>query len=149
MCIRDSYSALSIPDICGALESNGGRASGKRYKKWFDEWVSHKYGGNLTGEQCYAFRCGIVHQGRAAHDNLGFTRVIFVEPEAGGIFHNNIINDALNIDVDTFCQDIVSSVKEWERAVSQTNNYKRNIPYLLQRYADGIYPYIVGVPVYA
>lgn len=143
------YSALSLPDICGALESNGGRASGARYKKWFDDWVAHKYLGNFSGEQCYAFRCGIVHQGRAAHTNLGFSRILFVEPGHGAMLHNNIMNDALNIDVGVFCQDLVDSVREWEKPAAKTNNYSRNITKLLQRHTNGLSPYIRGIPVYS
>lgn len=30
------FSALAIPDICGALESQDGTANGQRYRAWFD-----------------------------------------------------------------------------------------------------------------
>lgn len=51
------FSALAIPDICGALESQDGTANGQRYRAWFDRWVSPKYsffgGTSLTGDVCY------------------------------------------------------------------------------------------------
>lgn len=31
-------SALSLPDICAALESDNGESSGTKYQKWYDEY---------------------------------------------------------------------------------------------------------------
>lgn len=142
------YSSLTIPDICGALESENGYATGQKYKAWFDAWVSQKYGGWFTGEQCYAFRNGVVHQGRANHQNLGYERIIFVEPGHGLTAHNNIMNDAFNIDVGQFCTDMVESARDWIKATEHTDNFQRNIVHLLQRHDNGLPPYIVGLPVY-
>jgi len=32
--------ALVLPDMCGALESTDGLATGTKYKAWVDQWVS-------------------------------------------------------------------------------------------------------------
>jgi hypothetical protein len=62
--------ALSLPDICGAMESDDGEATGQRYIAWFNRWVAPKYtvrgAPSLTGEVCYYYRCSALHQGRAA-----------------------------------------------------------------------------------
>lgn len=142
------YVSLSLPDICGALESDDGRASGKKYKAWFDKWVSPKYEGRLNGEQCYSYRCGVIHQGRSAHEKLGYSRIIFLEPSLNRTFHNNVLNDAYNIDLKIFCTDIVSSVREWLESIKEDENYIENNKHLMKRHEDGIAPYIGGIPVY-
>jgi hypothetical protein len=141
------YVALALPDICGALESTNGRATGNRYKAWFNKWVSPKYEGSLTGEQCYAYRCGVLHQGRSRHEKLGYTRIIFLEPSVNRKFHRNIINDAFNIDLKIFCEDITQSVREWHNYVKDNVHFKENYSHFMKRYSNGIPPYIVGIPV--
>jgi len=104
------FVSLAIPDICGALGSDDGCATGAKYTKWFDEHVVPQFldtmrrllsealpgpvakslndelGGlpsdapMLTGEICYRFRCSLLHQGRARFPNMPFSRVLFVEP---------------------------------------------------------------------
>src|SRR3990167_10578362 len=104
------FTALSIPDICGALESSDGFATDEKYKKWFDKHIAPKYNGFLTGEDCYYFRCSLLHQGSSYHPKSSYSRIIFVEPQATtNIFHNNILNNALNIDVRIFCKDIIET----------------------------------------
>ena len=142
------YVSLSLPDICGALESDNGRASGAKYKSWFDKWVAPKYGESLSGEQCYSYRCGVIHQGRSTHDKLGYSRIIFLEPNLGRTLHRNILNDAYNIDLKIFCTDIVNSVREWLEVVKEDDNFIENNKHLMKRYENGIPPYIGGIPVY-
>ena len=142
------YVSLSLPDICGALESDNGKASGAKYKAWFDKWVATKYNKSLSGEQCYSYRCGVIHQGRSTHDKLGYSRIIFLEPSPNRTFHRNTINDAYNIDIGIFCTDIVNSVREWLETVKEDDNFIKNYKYFMKRHEYGIPPYIVGIPVY-
>src|ERR1700693_5482967 len=93
------FSALALPDICAALESPDGEAKGDRYIAWFDR---HAASGFLTGETAYYFRCAMLHQGKTGHPK-GYSKIVFVEPGASGtVFHNNVMNDALNLDVRIF-----------------------------------------------
>lgn len=141
------YVALALPDICGALESHNGVANGNRYKAWFNKWVSHKYDGQLTGEQCYAYRCGILHQGRANHNNLGYSRIIFLEPGSNTTLYRNTLNDAYNIDLKIFCSDIVSGVQDWLKTMEGHASFQKNYDHLMKRHENGLAPYIIGVPV--
>lgn len=148
------FSALAIPDICGALESQDGTANGQRYRAWFDRWVAPKYsffgGTSLTGEVCYYYRCAALHQGRATHQKMQYSRIIFVEPGSHGIMmHNNVMNDALNIDVRRFCEDVISSCEDWLVAVAADPAVQQNLVSSMQRYPQGLAPYIVGIPVIA
>ena len=141
-------SALAIPDVCGALESPDGQARRERYAEWFDRHVASSYRGTLTGLDCYYFRCSMLHQGRTHHPASSFARIFFIEPTAtGNVFHNNVINDALNIDVRIFVNDLVIAAERWLAAASGTPEFRANSPLFVSRYANGLPPYIIGVPI--
>lgn len=141
------YVTLALPDICGALQSPDGTANRARYIAWFNQWVSANYDGNLTGEQCYAYRCGILHQGRANHKKLGYSRIIFIEPGSTMTFHRNILNDAYNIDLRLFSGDVITGVRAWLDEVQNSQHFRTNYEHLMKRYPNGLTPYIVGIPV--
>jgi hypothetical protein len=145
--------ALVIPDICGALESADGSTNGAIYTAWFDTHVAplHVWGGRppmLTGEDSYRFRCSFLHQGRTQHPKSGYSRIVFVEPGATtNVFHMNILNDALNIDVREFCLEMVGAARKWVASVAGTQPYESNLAAFVRRYPNGLAPYIVGAPV--
>src|SRR5437899_735182 len=74
---------LAPPDICGALGSNDGRASGSKYKAWLVDWfelnagtaAARKIGGNEAAS-LYGFRCSLLHQG-SAHPHGGRQPIAF------------------------------------------------------------------------
>ncbi|WP_213761964.1 hypothetical protein [Caballeronia sp. dw_19] len=148
--------ALSVPDICGALESQDGKATGAKYMAWFDIWVAPKYfvgSGvdrvpSLTGRQCYGLRCAALHQGRLENDRPGDVRVIFREPGNGVVMHNNLLNDYLNIDVREFTHDVIGGALDWFQTVRNEEIFQRNFEQSMQRYPNGYGP-IQGVPVIA
>jgi hypothetical protein len=80
--------ALMIPDICSAMETPEGLTNRPSYVAWCDKWVAPKYatpyGDHLTGEDCYGLRCSMLHQGRLSPHRGGYSRVLFVEPQASG-----------------------------------------------------------------
>lgn len=81
---------------------------------------------------------------------MGYSRVLFVEPSATtNVFHNNILNDALNIDIRLFVRDLIAGVLEWLQHAEGSANYQRNYALFMQRYPNGLAPHIVGVPVIA
>lgn len=140
--------SLTVPDICGAIGSANGKATKSKYIDWFDRYVASKYVGTLTGEDCYYYRCSALHQGSSQHPHSTYSRIIFVEPSATtNIFHCNILNDALNIDVRIFCNDIVSGAMDWLKQYETTKRYERNYSKFMRRYPSGLSPYIVGVPI--
>jgi hypothetical protein len=145
------YVCLTIPDICSAMSSENGWATDDKYIAWFDQYVGPKYSGGLTsftGNDCYAFRCSLLHQGSTQHPKGRYKRIIFVEPGAtGSILHRNIINDAMNLDLPIFCKDILDGADAWLKQAEQTPEYQKNYPTFAQRYPNGLSPYIGGVPV--
>lgn len=142
------FSALAIPDICGAMSSENGEANKEKYKDWFDEYIASKYNNFLDGEDCYYFRCSLLHQGSSQHSKMNYKRVLFIEPSTTThVFHNNILNDALNIDVKIFCSDLVNGAEKWLAENENTELYKKNNDKFMRRYPDGLSPYIMGVPI--
>ena len=140
------FAALSLPDICGALEAPDGEADRPRYTAWFDHWVAPDYSGSLNGDGCYYYRCAMLHQARPAHPRLGYSRIIFAEP-SGHVLHNNILNDALNIDVRVFCKGLVASVRRWQLTVQGTEPFETNAAQMFRRHPSGLSPYIRGIAV--
>lgn len=142
------FSALALPDICGALDAPDGLANGSRYKAWFDCHVAPKYSGLLDGCTCYQFRCSLLHQGSTQHPNSRYKRILFLEPGSSTIVaHNNVLNDALNIDVRIFCEDIVSAVQSWLPGAEKLPQFAGNLSRFVTRHPDGLVPYVVRVPL--
>ncbi len=142
------FVALTLPDICGAIESENGEASSEKYIRWFNTYISPRYNGWLTGEDCYQFRCSLLHQGTSQHPRARYARVIFVEPTLQNIvMHCNILNDALNLDLNIFCRDVIMGVEQWLQNYEGTNRYNENYSRFMRRYPEGLAPYIVGIPV--
>ena len=142
------FTALAVPDICGAIGSEDGQAGRPKYIDWFNRYVADKYRGYLTAEDCYLFRCSLLHQGSSQHPQSGYSRVIFIEPSATKlVVHCGDLNGALVIDVRRFCNDIIDGVKVWLKQYEETTLYKRNCGKFMSRYPNGLPPYIIGVPV--
>jgi hypothetical protein len=134
--------ALVLPDICAALESTDGQATGAKYKAWTDKWLSPKYGDvtgtSLSGDTCYYYRCAVLHQNRSLHPKLGFERVAFLEPNGSVTMHDCVINNVLVIDIPSFCQDMSEAVSEWLRAAEGTVEYKTNVRNGMQRFPSDV-----------
>ena len=141
------FSALAVPDICGALEASDGAATKARYTAWFDRHVAPKYssGGRttLTGEDAYYFRCSMLHQARAQHPRSTYSRILFVEP-SGLVFHNNVLNDALNIDVRVFVNDIVEAAENWLAQAGGNQIVADNLAASVRRHPNGLAPTFSG-----
>lgn len=147
------FSALAIPDLCAALESSTGVTTGRQYADWFDRHVARKYTAgvnrspSLSGLQCWQFRCSLLHQGRLQPDKPErYSRMFFLEPSGGIVMHNNVMNDALNIDVRVFCRDLIESAVSWLAGVEGTEPYESNAKKSIQRYPDGLEPWVQGYP---
>jgi len=142
--------AVTLPDVCAALEAGNGRTSAEKYKAWYRANVGQAYG-FLKDEDCYSLRCGVVHQGRFGGHGMQYGRVVFTMPIPGRniLIHNNVMNDALNLDADRFCRDMIQSARTWFVAHQNDQHVQANLPNLVQLRPGGLAPYIVGLPVIA
>lgn len=139
--------SMACIDICAALASQDGRTSRTHFKQWFQQHLAQRYP-NLSDSDVYQLRCGLLHQGRAAGSQ--YSALIFTLPLASGnYFHNNVINDALNLDLGTFCNDVLDVAENWWQNAQGTEPVKTNAEALLQIRPQGLAPYMVGMPVLA
>lgn len=143
---------LTVPDICGAIGSDTGVARHWKYVQWFDKYLAARYssgsGQVITGEDCYAFRCSLLHQGTSQSPKSRYGRVFFVEPrDSRATMHCNVHNDALNIDLRIFCEDIIAGAMQWLDEVEGTPTFERNYNKFMRRYPNGLAPFVVGFPV--
>lgn len=141
--------ALTVPDMCGALDSVDGIASGSRYAAWFDQHLGHVYPSQfVTGQVCFALRCSLLHQGRMHHTKMPFSRVLFVH---GGPMHCGLINvngeTGLQLDLIEFCQDITKAGRQWYASVKNTAQFCANYDAFMRLYPNGFLPFIEGLPV--
>lgn len=140
-------STLTLPDICGALQSSNGEANRDKYMTWYDTYAKESNSNAISGRDCYYFRCSCVHQGISQHSKSSYKRILFLVPNNNYTMHNNIINDALNIDIKIFCSNMISSVRKWEQEMKNNPNFIKNYDNLIKVYPNGLPPYIGGIPV--
>ena len=141
--------SLTLPDICGALESQDGKTSGLKYKAWYAAHICDNTPW-LTAEDCYSLRCGVLHEGNFGHGNMQYCRVIFTLPDGrNNLLINNIVNKAYLTDAVDFCTGMVAAVRQWYATAKNTTTVQANISKIFEFRAQGLAPYVVGVPVIA
>jgi hypothetical protein len=97
----------------------------------------------LSGEDCYKYRCSVLHQGRSDKKYSNFNRIMFVYTETDSPHRCSQVNDALVINVVTFCRDIVEAAHSWMSRMKGTEPFDSNYARLLKEHPEGsgaIYP---------
>ncbi|MDP2820379.1 MAG: hypothetical protein Q8O29_19295 [Polaromonas sp.] len=152
-------SSLTIPDIAGALIAGDRRASSSRYAHWFDTWVRSVLSSNrnrenpFSGEQCYRFRCSMLHQGASHREDLPYKRIMFVEPgHPNGQLHYVVLGSAsaepaLLIQIDEFIEEMLVGCERWLNEVAGTQPFENNYALFARRHPTGLKPWLSGVPV--
>lgn len=139
------FLTIILPSVCCALESEDGQDTRDRYIAWYDRNCG---GLSLTGADCYYLRCALLHQATTQHRNGGFSRVLFTFPtQTGNVFHNNVLSDALNLDIPSFCDHILGGAEDWRRQVQGTEPYTTNTQRTIRTHPNGLRPYMAGVPL--
>lgn len=142
------FASLAIPEICGAVDSEDGRASKENYVDWFDKYVGPRCQEFFDGEDCYNFRCSLLHQTASAHPKGKFSRILFVEPTAiDSDLHCRIVEGALVLDVRIFCQEIIKGAEKWLEEKEKTELFQKNMAKFIRRYPEGLPPYVTDMPV--
>jgi len=103
----------------------------------------------IDGNVCYNFRCSMLHQWRTQHKGNQYSRIIFIEPNSTNIIkiHRCRIFDALLLDLETFCEDMIDAAEKWYDAAMKLPEIQENIEKSVNIYPTGIPPYIKGIPV--
>jgi hypothetical protein len=148
--------ALTLPDIAGNIDypKDG---SQKRYVKWFDKYIKHKYPSTnkvyygiegfvlgvkqqhsskpfmITGEECYAIRCVVLHEGRFKINGQSVLKSLsnghnvidkIAESVKFAVDENSSNSDTVNvqfikkqaileINVQRFCVDFKDGLYQW------------------------------------
>lgn len=129
-CFPAVVTALTVPDIAGALDSPGA-GSQARYVSWIDGWFSPRFPTyvehHIDGVALYALRCKLLHEGlsdpsqapaasksaAALHKRL----IAFnVGPQIS--MHLCTSSDAAGdswtiLRAETFCSDVTSAARDW------------------------------------
>ena len=71
--------ALTLPDICAALESPTGETTGPLYKTWYANHLSQDLP-DITAQDMWSLRNGVLHQGKFGNKNFLYDRVSFALP---------------------------------------------------------------------
>lgn len=128
--------ALILPDIAGWVD-NPTQNSRPRYIAWFENFVSPFYtsqvGGALhkflSGDDCYALRCSLLHEGRdeTSHQSASnaLDRFQFIAPQSGMMIHCNQVDAKLQLQVDVFCRHICEGISEWVASIPADDTDRR------------------------
>jgi hypothetical protein len=124
--------AVTIPDICAALESDG-FTNDDKYKAWFDANAASYFNGFLDGNKAYYLRCAVVHQGRLSHPTFktSFQEIMFVTDSKGfGMDFIGVVNNKgkefLAIELNRFCAVMYKAADSWIKKMENTYLYKKN-----------------------
>ncbi len=141
--------ALTVPDICAALQSESGKTTGKKYSNWFNKYVAHQYNDFINGEDIYKIRCAALHQGKLNNDNNPkFRKIIFQIPTPNGnIFHNNILGDSINLNIEIFIRDIIKGFEQWRKEHEGNPIVDKNQKESINFYPNGLKGYMIGMPL--
>lgn len=136
--------ALALPDICGRLETPniGSKERSIRWlKERFEPLYTHQIGPKrethtfLSANDFYALRCSLLHEGsdiieeQRAREVL--TRFNFITPPINGKIHCNQINNALQLQIDIFCNEIADTVEQWANDKSSDSEVQTRIKNLM------------------
>jgi hypothetical protein len=161
---------LSIPDICACLECDPEKpiwATKDKYETWCTaNLVTHFT--NLTAEDLFRLRGGVLHQGHFGHAKARYDRIIFITPESQFQAHDAIIAVApgvkvggvdveklrlsgqlLHLNVASFCKSIMDAARTWAISKAGDPNVQQNLPNLVRYRPDGLPPFSVGIPTIA
>jgi hypothetical protein len=149
------YAALPLPDICGAIESLDGLSTGQKYRDWYNRYVFPKYS-YLTADECYDFRCRVLHQGqtRAKKANSYYSHVAFAEPGlqrpklnfgSSGI-QGQSGPGPKSIELVDFINAVLFGVITWQLEKKGSEPFDKNMRLCLRRHEEGIAGLLTGVP---
>jgi hypothetical protein len=137
------FGALSIPDICGALSSQDGKASSTKYKDWLRHNVPEQAGG---ADLIYGLRCSLLHQGRAMPHGGVFPLAFTFPP--GGQLHNlsTVVNGQQVgwLSIELFIDEVTRGAEAWLQKFGNTQTVARNLDKFARLRPEGLPPHVAG-----
>lgn len=140
------YGTLTLPDLCGALGSQNGRASGPKYKRWLRENVPAQA---AEAEEIYGLRCSLMHQGHSTPK--GSFPVAFMAPGAGQLHNLSTVvgEDRVGwLSIEIFVEEVTAAAENWLREFGDSQTVKRNLEKFARLRPEGLGRHVKG-PVIA
>ncbi|MCZ7532295.1 MAG: hypothetical protein M5U23_02600 [Acidimicrobiia bacterium] len=127
------FSALTIPDHMAALASPNGLTTGKKYRRWYRENVTYC----LTAEDCYLYRCRMLHEAAAElkDESTPTARVAFTEP-GGGVVDCVRVGELLIVHVPTLCSRLIDAARTWLESKVSDEVVQANLSKTVRRYGE-------------
>jgi hypothetical protein len=120
---------VGIPDICGALDHEG-ISKPRFYKYWFEKYAKAKFlmfgKSYMDGDDCYALRCALLHQGKSSSPKHKLQFVNFNKYHLAGSGLLAQKDGGLIIDTKKFCNNMIDAAFEWLDEVHSTPRFKKN-----------------------
>lgn len=138
------FMCLTVPDIC--LSVKKGKHFGIDYEKWFDDNIPASYNKFMSGKDCYAFRCAILHEGtnsilkQSKRDIIDKFEILSKKESPHLIYmegntYNGVIQPTkLALNLHTFCNDLIDSA---DKFIKENNLKVDNLIEIKERYNDG------------
>jgi len=140
------YMSMTLPDICARLESEDGKTNGDKYIKWYDKYLADKYRHEvgaerkihvfLSGPDCYALRCALLHEGSPDITTQRRRDVLEKFHFTVCSSHCNQFGLVLQLDVPVFSNDVCIAAERW------AEDFKTNHPDKLNRLNQVVQVYI-------
>lgn len=119
--------ALTLPEICAAVDDPGPGRSRERYIAWWDIYMAHHYVVRpdadenweaftyLPGPDAYGLRCAFLHAGTDVIEgkNTKMTRIRFMGPPSSLAFGYNEPLETLNVGLEQFVEWVCQAVEIW------------------------------------
>lgn len=144
------FGALVLPDICGALASKEGTASGAKYKDWITKNVREQA---VSADELWGLRCSLLHQGRALPSS-GVFPIAFTLPIGDGPqLHNlsTVVNDHQIgwMSIPMFVEEVTNGAERWLQRFGHTKRVRTNAEKFAHIRPEGLPPHVEGFPVVA
>lgn len=143
------FGALTLPDICGALESVNGQSTEARYKDWFRANVPEY---RNSADLIYGLRCSFLHQGSAIpHKNPYPVAFMYPSPSVDQFdnFSTEINGDAVEwIGIPSFVEAVCRATEAWFTRSGTSGNVPNNLSKFVRYRPEGFPPH-VSSPVIA
>ncbi len=118
---RNWYAALTVsltlPDIASKIQYPDINNISKRYSAWFHSYLGSIYSDLLVGEDCYALRCALLHEGGGVISKQRAKKILneihFAAFDDGNSVDKIKINNVLQLDVKKFCEEVIDGVEQW------------------------------------
>jgi hypothetical protein len=134
------FLALTLPDICGKIQYPQAKSE-ERYVKWFQKYLDDKYTREvgpkrqkhifLSGEDCYALRCSLLHEGSDAISSQRCKKALdsflFLTKGAHCNWCNVNKHTFLELNVTNFCEDICEAVEKWLNDLEHDDHIQKEL----------------------